>query len=73
MLPVIPAAVARQLTRSPEVMAVTASVIGAIAVVADIAGSVEWDTPTDPSIVTAAALLFAALLLVSPLLERFRQ
>ena len=70
---IIPAAAARQLTRSPEVMAVTASVIGAIAVVAGIAGSVEWDTPTGPSIVTAAALLFAALLLVSPLFERFRQ
>jgi len=55
---VIPAAAARQLARTPEHMALLAALIGALAVVAGIGGSVQWDTPAGPSIVLAAALLF---------------
>ena len=70
---IIPAAAARQLTRSPEAMAVAASVIGVVAVFAGVFGSLEFDTPTGPSIVTAAAVLFAALSAASPALAYFRR
>lgn len=55
---IIPAAAARRLARSPEGMALLASLSGALAVCAGLAASVRWDTPTGPSIVVAAALLF---------------
>jgi zinc transport system permease protein len=55
---VIPAAAARQLARTPEHMAVLAALVGALAVVAGIGGSLQWDTPAGPSIVLAAALFF---------------
>ncbi|WP_237687942.1 iron chelate uptake ABC transporter family permease subunit [Sneathiella sedimenti] len=56
---IIPAATARQLVTSPESMAIWAAVFGLIAVIAGISGSVEFDTPSGPSIVTAAAIMFA--------------
>lgn len=56
---IIPAATARQLVSSPESMAIWAAVFGLIAVIAGISGSVEFDTPSGPSIVTAAAIMFA--------------
>jgi zinc transport system permease protein len=58
---IIPAATARQLVSSPENMAIWAAVLGLIAVVVGISGSVEFDTPSGPSIVTAAAIIFALL------------
>jgi len=61
---IIPAATARRLTLSPERMAVLASFIGACAVMGGLAGSLQWDTPSGPSIVVAALLLF--LLTLSP-------
>ncbi len=57
---IIPAATARLFARSPEQMAVGASLCGCIAVIGGIAASWLWDTPTGPSIVVVAALLFAA-------------
>ena len=54
----IPAATARRFASSPEQMAVIAAVIGVIAVIGGLFGSLEWDTPTGPSIVVAALLLF---------------
>jgi zinc transport system permease protein len=60
---IIPAATARQLARGPEQMAVFAAALGAIAVVAGLFGSLEWDTPSGPSIVVAAAALFILVLL----------
>ena len=60
---IIPAATARQLARGPEQMAVYAAALGAIAVVAGLFGSLEWDTPSGPSIVVAAAALFILVLL----------
>lgn len=56
---IVPAAAARNFARSPEQMAVLAAVAGAIAVVAGLAASFAFDTPSGPSIVAAAALLFA--------------
>ncbi len=60
---IIPAATARRLATTPEAMALWAAVIGALAVVAGLAGSLQLDTPTGPSIVVAAALFFALALL----------
>lgn len=55
---VIPAATARQLARTPEQMAALAAVLGAIAVAAGLAASWRFDTPSGPSVVVAAVLLF---------------
>ncbi|MBC7952711.1 MAG: metal ABC transporter permease, partial [Rhodospirillaceae bacterium] len=55
---VIPAATARKFARTPEHMAVLASVIGALAVVLGLAGSWRFDTPSGPSVVVAAVVLF---------------
>lgn len=60
---IIPAAAARRFSATPEVMAVFASVIGAAAVVGGLFGSLTYDTPSGPSIVVAALVLFLASLL----------
>lgn len=60
---IIPAATARRFSASPELMAVLASVIGALAVVGGLFGSLTYDTPSGPSIVVAALLLFTLSLL----------
>jgi zinc transport system permease protein len=62
---VIPAAVARRLARTPEQMAVGASVVGAIAVMAGLGSSLQWNLPLGPAIVVAAALMFALATLVT--------
>lgn len=56
---IIPAATARRLVRTPEQMAAAAAAIGIVAVLAGLAGSLHLDTPGGPSIVVAAAGLFA--------------
>ncbi|MDO1584363.1 metal ABC transporter permease [Rhizobium oryzicola] len=60
---IIPAATARRLSSSPEAMAVTASLVGALAVVLGLFGSLYQDTPSGPSIVVAALALFVISLL----------
>lgn len=60
---IIPAATARRISASPERMAVFASLIGALAVVGGLFGSLHYDTPSGPSIVVAALLLFIFSLL----------
>jgi zinc transport system permease protein len=55
---IIPAAAARRFSASPEVMAVLSSLIGVVAVVGGLYGSLQFDTPSGPSIVVAALLLF---------------
>ena len=60
---IIPAATARRFSTSPEIMAVLASVIGALAVVGGLFGSLKFDTPSGPSIVVAALGLFILSLL----------
>ena len=55
---VIPAAGARCVARTPEQMAMAASVAGGLAVVAGLAASWRYDTPSGPSIVVAATVLF---------------
>lgn len=56
---IIPAAAARGLARTPEAMAVTAVVIGAGSALAGLQLSLWQDTPAGPSIIAAAAALFA--------------
>ena len=55
----IPPAAARGWVRTPEAMAVVAALIGVVAAVAGLAASLHWDTPAGPSIVAAAAVIFA--------------
>jgi zinc transport system permease protein len=55
---IIPAAAAQRHARSPEQMALGASVLGVIAVCAGLALSWFKDTPAGPSIVVSAAVLF---------------
>lgn len=62
---IIPAAGARALARNPEGMAVLATVIGMVAVLSGLALSLWQDTPAGPSIISAAALVFAASALIA--------
>ena len=55
---IIPAAAARRLSSGPEQMALVAAVAGVAAVIAGLFGSLEWDTPSGPSIVVAALVIF---------------
>ena len=64
---IIPAATARRLARSPEQMALLASLVGAAAVAGGLHGSLAWDTPSGPSIVVAALALFVLVLGVAAL------
>lgn len=67
---IIPAAAARALSRTPESMALLAVVIGAIASIAGLQLSLWQDTPAGPSIVTAAALMFALSLAIGRVVRR---
>jgi len=60
---IIPAAAARSFARSPEQMAALAALAGAIAVAIGMAASLAFDTPSGPSVVAAAAVLFSLSLL----------
>lgn len=62
---IIPAAAARRFSTGPEQMAVLAAAIGAACVIAGLFGSLEWDTPSGPSIVVAALVFFVVS--VSPI------
>lgn len=62
-LMIIPAAAARRFASTPEQMAIMASLIGALAVIAGLFASLEFDTPSGPSIVVAALALFLLSLL----------
>jgi zinc transport system permease protein len=55
---IIPAATARRLSATPEMMAVVAAVLGAVAVVGGLFGSRTWDTASGPSIVVMALAVF---------------
>ena len=55
----IPAACARRFAAGPEAMALIASLVGAAAVLLGLGASLTWDTPSGPSVVVAAAAMFA--------------
>ena len=56
---VIPAATARSVARSPEAMALIATLTGVLAVILGLSASLAWDLPAGPAIVLAAATMFA--------------
>ncbi len=60
---IIPAATARRFSTGPEQMAILAGLIGVVSVVAGLFGSLKFDTPSGPSIVVAALMLFVLSLL----------
>ncbi|WP_174800583.1 metal ABC transporter permease [Martelella limonii] len=60
---IVPAATARRFARTPEMMAVLASLIGAASVAMGLYSSLYYDTPSGPSIVVAAMLIFLVTLL----------
>lgn len=59
---IIPAAIARLFARTPEQMAVLATLIGMIAVGGGLSASMRWDLPAGPAIVSAAAIVFFAVI-----------
>ncbi len=67
---IIPAATARRFAASPEQMAVMASIAGMLGVAAGLFGSLRFDTPSGPSIVVAALLLFLASRVLGSLFGR---
>lgn len=58
---IIPAAAARNLSRTPEAMALIAAVIGAASAVGGLRAAYVFDTPAGPTIVCLAAVIFATL------------
>lgn len=69
---IVPPATARVYARSPEAMAILATVLSALAVILGLWGSLGFDTPAGPSIVTAAAACFALSLAGGGLWRRAR-
>ena len=57
-LMIIPAATAQQFSRTPEQMAVIATIIGLLSVAVGLAASWQLDTPVGPSIVVGSFLIF---------------
>jgi zinc transport system permease protein len=60
---IIPAATARRFALSPEQMAIYAAFIGVCSVIAGLFGSLNYDTPSGPSIVVASVIFFAISML----------
>ena len=60
---IIPAAAARRIAKTPEGMAIGAVILGSIATIAGLLLSLNFDTPSGPSIVLAASSLFFLSLL----------
>lgn len=67
---IIPAAAARRVVRTPEQMAVAAALLGSLAVCLGLFASLEFDTPSGPSVVVAAAAIFALSLMLPRLAAR---
>lgn len=67
---VIPAATARRFATTPEFMAISATVGGILSVVAGLFASLQFDTPSGPSIVVAAIVLFVISRLIAVFLKR---
>ena len=68
---IIPAAAARRFSRTPESMAVTASLIGCLSVFLGLLGSIQFDTPSGPSVVVASFVFFLISLILPGQYKRF--
>ena len=62
---IIPAAAARPFSRTPKIMAVIAASVGSTAVLLGLKAAYEFNTPTGPTIVGVAAMLFMLSALTS--------
>jgi len=69
---VIPAAAARRFSSTPEQMALLAIGAGVIAVIGGLFGSLQFDTPSGPSIVVAGLVVFCISLLPMPFGKRVK-
>jgi len=71
---IIPAATARRFAATPEQMVGLAALAGVFSIAAGLYGSRQWDTPSGPSIVVGALVIFVISLMVpvSRLPERFQ-
>ena len=69
---IIPAAAARKIAASPEVMVLVAAVNGVAAIVGGLMLSAQWDTPSGPSIVIMACLIFVMTLVIPAVLRLLR-
>ena len=67
---IIPASSARQLAKTPEQMAILASILGAIAVYFGIRISANWDWPAGPAIVVVAMIIFVLSIMLSWIIRR---
>jgi len=67
---IIPAATVRAFAPGPERMAVLAAAAGAVAVAGGLGASLAWDTPSGPSIVVAALVLFVVVQTAARLASR---
>ncbi|MDA8869917.1 metal ABC transporter permease [Rhizobiaceae bacterium] len=61
---IIPAATARRVASSPEGMALAAAGMGALAAIVGLLASLAFDTPSGPSIVVAAFVMFVVAMAV---------
>ncbi|MEM7206657.1 MAG: metal ABC transporter permease [Pseudomonadota bacterium] len=68
---IIPAATARPFSKTPEIMAITAACLGAVASLAGLQASYTLDTPTGPTIVSISAIVFILVNAVLKLLALF--
>ena len=55
---IIPAAAARSMSRTPESMAVIAAIVGLCSIISGLSASFYWNTPTGPTMIAAAIVLF---------------
>lgn len=67
---IIPASAARQISKTPEQMAIFASLLGMVAVLLGINASNYWDWPAGPAIVIASMAIFLVTLLLNLLTRR---
>ena len=67
---IIPAAASRQFSKTPEQMAVLASLFGVLAVVSGLTVSLKFDTPPGPSIIINALALFLLALIADQIKAR---
>ena len=70
---IIPAAAARRVSSGPVQMAIVSLLIGMVAVIAGLFASLQWDTPSGPSIVMAAVLLFIFGLVIPTAMLRSKE
>ncbi len=70
---IIPAAAARNIAPSPEVMVMIAGAHGMAAVVGGLMVSAQWDTPSGPSIVMMACTIFVITLAVPAVMRLLRR